>query len=117
STGLQLDLQEPLVIDSIILNNSQQLHFTKEGNAWHVQVPAQKKASVHKIRIVYSGKVHEAKRPPWDGGWIWAKDSLGRPWMTVACQGVGASVWYPCKDHQGDEPDLGASLTMIVPDT
>jgi len=115
--NLQLDLQEPLMIDSIILNNSTSLPFEKEGNAWHVQVPAQTKASVHTLRIVYGGKVHEAKRPPWDGGWIWAKDSLGRPWMTVACQGLGASIWYPCKDHQSDEPDLGASLTMTVPDT
>ena len=30
--------------------------------------------------------------------------------MTVACQGLGASVWYPCKDHQSDEPDNGATL-------
>ena len=41
----------------------------------------------------------------------------GRPWMSVACQGFGASVWYPCKDHQSDEPDNGASLSVIVPDT
>jgi aminopeptidase N len=54
---------------------------------------------------------------PWDGGWVWAKDELGRPWMSVACQGLGASVWYPCKDHQSDEPDNGASLTINVPDT
>jgi hypothetical protein len=45
------------------------------------------------------------------------RDERGRPWMTVACQGLGASVWYPCKDHQSDEPDNGASLTMNVPDT
>ena len=50
------------------------------------------------------------KRPPWDGGWIFTKDAKGRPWMSVACQGLGASVWYPCKDHQSDEPDHGASL-------
>jgi aminopeptidase N len=54
--------------------------------------------------------------PPWDGGWIF-KDAKGRPWMTVACQGLGASVWYPCKDHQSDEPDAGATLSIIVADT
>src|SRR4029079_6357812 len=53
-------------------------------------------------------------RPPWDGGWIFTKDAQGRPWMTVACQGLGASVWYPCKDYQGDEPDNGATLTINV---
>ncbi|MGN6293163.1 MAG: M1 family metallopeptidase [Chitinophagaceae bacterium] len=114
---LQLDLQEPLVIDSIILDKATMLTYTKEGNAWHVDMPAQKKNSQHTLAIYYQGKVHEARRAPWDGGWIWAKDSLGRPWMTVACQGLGASVWFPCKDHQSDEPDKGASLTMIVPDT
>lgn len=114
---LQLDLQEPLVIDSVILDKATPLTYTKEGNAWHVDMPAQKKNSQHTLAIYYQGKVHEAKRAPWDGGWIWAKDSLGRPWMTVACQGLGASVWFPCKDHQSDEPDKGASLTMIVPDT
>jgi len=114
---LQLDLQEPLVIDSIILDKATPLTYIKEGNAWHVDMPAQKKNSQHTLAIYYQGKVHEARRAPWDGGWIWAKDSLGRPWMTVACQGLGASVWFPCKDHQSDEPDKGASLTMIVPDT
>src|SRR6185312_1273666 len=97
---LQLDLQEPLVIDSIILDNNKPVSFTKEGNAWHVEMPTQQKSSEHSLAIFYQGKVHEAKRAPWDGGWIWAKDSLGRPWMTVACQGLGASVWFPCKDHQ-----------------
>ncbi|MBS1932478.1 MAG: M1 family metallopeptidase, partial [Bacteroidetes bacterium] len=58
-----------------------------------------------------------AVRPPWDGGWIFAKDKLGRPWMSVACEGLGASVWYPCKDYLGDEPDNGASLSITVPDT
>lgn len=114
---LQLDLQEPLVIDSIILDKATSLTYTKEGNAWHVDMPAQKKNSLHTLAIYYQGKVHEARRAPWDGGWIWAKDSLGRPWMTVACQGLGASVWFPCKDHQSDETDKGSSLTMIVPDT
>ena len=69
------------------------------------------------IEIYYHGKPKEAIRPPWDGGWIWKKDEQGRPWMSVACQGLGASVWYPCKDHQSDEPDNGASLSIRVPDS
>src|SRR5678810_606576 len=48
---------------------------------------------------------------------IWSKDGTGAPWMSVACQGTGASIWYPCKDHQSDEPDNGASLSTIIPDT
>lgn len=117
-TQLQLDLRAPLLIDSVILNSADKLSFTQEGNVWHVQVPEQKKSTDHTLAVFYHGKVHEAIRAPWDGGWSFVTDSLGRPWMTVTCQGeMGASVWYPCKDHQSDEPEKGASLTMIVPDT
>lgn len=69
------------------------------------------------VTVYYHGKPREAKMPPWDGGWIWKKDRMGRPWMSVACQGLGASVWYPCKDHQSDEPDNGAVLNITVPDS
>jgi aminopeptidase N len=116
-TRMQIDLQVPLAIDSAILNNGDHLTYSNEGNVWYLKMPDQKKGNTYSVQLFYSGKVHEAIRPPWDGGWIWAKDSLGRPWMTVACQGLGASVWYPCKDHQSDEPEKGASLTMTVPDT
>lgn len=114
---MQIDLQEPLIIDSILFKDSLKLNFTRDGNAWQVAVPKQKKFSVDSIMIYYHGTPHEAIDPPWDGGWIWSRDSLGNPWMSVACQGLGASVWYPCKDHQSDEPDHGASVSMIVPDT
>ncbi|MDR0793289.1 MAG: M1 family metallopeptidase [Chitinophagaceae bacterium] len=114
---LQIDLQEPLIIDSIFLKNNIKTSFTQEGNAFHVRVPKQNKNSREALTVYYHGVPREAKRAPWDGGWIWTKDSLGRPWMTVACQGLGASVWYPCKDHQSDEPDNGASLTIVIPDT
>jgi aminopeptidase N len=113
---MQIDLQDTLQIDSVILNYKP-LAFTREGNAWHVKMPVQKKSSIQSIAVFFSGKARVAPRAPWDGGWTFTKDSLGRPWMTVTCQGLGASVWYPCKDHQSDEPDKGASLTMIVPDT
>lgn len=117
SSLMQVDLQPPLLIDSIIFNDNKKLEYTRDGNAWFVQAPQQKRNATNKIDVYYSGKPREAVRAPWDGGWTFTKDSLGRPWMTVTCQGLGASVWYPCKDHQSDEPDNGASLTMIVPDT
>lgn len=117
-TQLQLDLRAPLTVDSVKLEGGKKLAFTQEGNVWHVQVPEQKKATEYQLTVFYHGKVHEAIRAPWDGGFTFQTDSLSRPWMTVTCQGeMGASVWYPCKDHQSDEPDRGASLTMIVPDT
>ena len=114
---MQIDLQVPLVIDSVLFGHSRKLSFSNKGNVWLVHVPKQKKLSVGDVTVYYHGKPREAVRPPWDGGWIWTKDSLGRPWMSAACQALGASVWYPCKDHQSDEPDNGASLSVIVPDT
>lgn len=115
--AMQIDLKDTLKIDEILLDNGTKLSFNREGNVYHVKVPPQKKYSQHEIAITFSGHPRIAPRAPWDGGWTFAKDSLGRPWLTVTCQGLGASVWYPCKDHQSDEPDKGASLTMIVPDT
>ncbi|TKK68589.1 M1 family metallopeptidase [Ilyomonas limi] len=114
---MQIDLQQPLIIDSISFNNHRSLNFKQEENVCIVNAPKQVYNSSAAITIYYHGKPKEAIRPPWDGGWIWTKDSLDRPWMSVACQGLGASVWYPCKDYQGDEPDKGASITIIVPDS
>ena len=115
--ALQLDLKDTLQIDSVVLDKKQRLSVSSEGSVWRVQVPQQQKGAVHQLAVYFSGRPRVAPRAPWDGGWTFTSDSLGRPWATVTCQGLGASVWYPCKDHQSDEPDKGASLTMIVPDT
>ena len=115
---MQIDLQAPIVVDSVYLN-----HFTKvdvvkrDVDLFYLLMPPQTKGKKNQLTIYYHGKPMEAVRPPWQGGFIWEHDSLGRPWISVTCQGLGASVWFPCKDHQSDEPDEGATLTMIVPDT
>lgn len=114
---MQIDLQEPMQIDSISFEN-RLVKFTREGNAFHVNFSGiEFKVKKQSIIVYYSGKPREAVRAPWDGGWIWTKDKMDRPWMSVACQGLGASVWYPCKDHQSDEPEKGVVFTMIIPDT
>ena len=112
---MQIDLQQPLEIDSILFNKNQKLTYLREGNVYHVKTLNQPFNSTNTVAIYFHGKPTEAIRPPWSGGWSFIKDAKGRPWMTVTCQGLGASVWYPNKDHQSDEPDNGASLTMIVP--
>ena len=125
---MQIDLQEPMIIDSIIFNNKPLASFRRNGNVYYIdfgnyvfktasQQPANKSYLLPGIKIYFHGTPREAINPPWDGGWIWKKDAKGRPWMSVACQGLGASVWYPCKDHQSDEPDQGAMLQMKVPDS
>ncbi|MBX2901066.1 MAG: M1 family metallopeptidase [Cyclobacteriaceae bacterium] len=114
---MQLDLQEPMQLDDAF-GLSQSIKFTREGNVYFLNFDQPvEKGLEFSIDLTFSGKPREAIRPPWDGGWIWAKDAKGRPWMSVACQGLGASVWFPCKDHQSDEPDQGALLTIVVPDT
>ena len=116
-TGLmQIDLVKPLMIDSAFANG-EKLSYTNSGNIWYVKMPQKLQAKNNKVIIYYSGKVVESVKPPWDGGMVWSKDSLGRPWIGVACQYKGASLWYPCKNALYDEPDKGASITVTVPDT
>ena len=114
---MQIDLQAPMQLDKALLGNTE-LKYTRNGNVFFVQVDKNLPiGSDQQLSLVYSGNVQVAVRPPWDGGWIFSKDKLGRPWMSVACQNLGASVWFPCKDHQGDEPDNGATLKINAPDS
>jgi aminopeptidase N len=113
---MQIDLQQPMQIDQVMWKETA-IAFERMGNVYYLNFPEQPvTGTLETIVIKYSGKPVVAVRPPWDGGWIFSKDKLGRPWMSVACQGLGASVWYPCKDHQSDEPD-SAAISITVPDT
>ncbi|MCD6017156.1 MAG: family peptidase [Bacteroidetes bacterium] len=114
---MQIDLQDPLQVDSVFVDNVKFTNYKKENNRWMLSLIPQQKKSEHTIRVYYQGNPKIAKNPPWDGGFVWKKDSLGNPWMSVACQGAGASIWFPCKDVQSEEPDQGAVLTMVVPDS
>ncbi len=117
SHTMQIDLQQPMRIDSLFFNSTKINVLKHDSDFWYITLPQQIQSTNHFLKIYFSGKPHEAKNPPWSGGWVWKKDSLNNPWMSVACQGTGASIWFPCKDIQGDEPDLGTRFTMIVPDT
>jgi aminopeptidase N len=66
------------------------------------------------IKISYAGAPRIAKRPPWDDGFIWSKTKNGKDWISVTCQGGGADIWWPCKDHPSDEPD-SVSTHFTVP--
>lgn len=112
---MQIDLQEPMQLTKAEWNKTS-LPLTRDGNVYYVEFPKDlKKGSQHKIKLSYSGNPRLAKRAPWDGGLVFAKDAQGRPWITIACQGLGASVWLPLKDHQSEEPNKGVDLTIIVP--
>ncbi len=114
---MQIDLQEPMELTKAYYKD-QKIPYTREGNVYYLEFPKPLvKGTIGTLALACKGNPKVAKRPPWDGGWIFQKDKQGRPWMSVACQGLGASVWYPCKDHQSDEPDNGAVLQITVPDS
>lgn len=114
---MQIDLQEPMKLGKVKLNGKEVKKVIREGNVYFLHLNQKFQTnSKHKLELEFSGNPRVAKNAPWDGGWIFTKDAKGRPWMTVACQGLGASVWFPNKDYQGDEPDKGASLAMTVPE-
>lgn len=115
TSKIQLDLFENMKIDSI-LHNNQKLEYVREFNAVFVQFPNQlEQNSTQILRFYYSGKPKIALAAPWDGGFVFKKDRQGNPFIGVAVQGTGASLWYPVKDTQTDEPDLGATIKVAVP--
>ncbi|MBK7259420.1 MAG: M1 family metallopeptidase [Ignavibacteriae bacterium] len=115
-TRMQVDLFANMKIDGITLQGSSaKVSFTREADAVFIDFPnALPAGSRQTLRIAYSGKPIVAKRPPWDGGFSWDKDKSGRPWVMVTCQGTGASLWWPTKDHQEDEPD-SMMISITVP--
>lgn len=102
---LQIDLQEPLEITEA-RQLGRKLEIRKEGNAHFIQlVHPQLKGQVRELMISYEGKPKVSARPPWDGGFTWKKDSNGKDFIATSCQGDGASLWWPNKDHMYDEVD------------
>src|SRR3989339_912080 len=117
---MQIDLQQPLVIDSVFFlgKTKQALKFTREGNVAMVNMPNDLKVNMEGlVQVHYQGVPRAAIRAPWDGGISWTKDELGNPFVATSCQGLGASVWWPCKDHQYDEPEKGVTISVRVPDS
>ena len=116
SDKIQLDLFENMKVDSIIFENKK-LNFKREFGAVFISFPTPLKVTdnVLKLKFYYSGNPLIAKNAPWDGGFVFSKDANNKPWICVAVQGTGASLWFPVKDSQSDEPDLGASIKVAVP--
>ena len=116
TSKIQIDLFENMQIDSIIWN-TKKLTYKREFDAVFVKFPSElPKGSTQNIKVYYQGNPKVAKNAPWDGGFVYSNDSKKQPWIGVAVQGTGASLWYPVKDTQTDEPDNGASVKVAVPD-
>ena len=115
SKTIQIDLFENMKVDSIIFN-SKKLQYKRDEIAVVIDFSEDLQiGNQEKIRFYYSGNPTIAKNAPWDGGFVFNKDNNKKPWVGVACQGTGASLWFPCKDSQSDEPDFGASIKVAVP--
>lgn len=113
---MQLDLQPPLIVDSI-RQSGREVKYTRDGNALMLALTeAQRVGATNTVTVYYHGKPRAAQRPPWDGGFIWRADSLGNPWIATANEGLGASVWWPNKDYWADEPD-SQRVAITVPDS
>jgi len=100
---VQVDLFENLKVLAISLNEKS-VKYEHNKNAIFIDCKL-KKGEQYKLRISYEGKPIIADRAPWDGGFVWKNDIEGNPWIGVACEGIGASLWWPNKDHLSDEPD------------
>jgi aminopeptidase N len=115
-TMLQFDLFANLNVEKVVYKG-QELPYTREFNAVFVTFPEIiKKDSKQEFTVYYSGHPTIAQRAPWDGGIVYTTDSLHNPWVATACQGMGASVWWPNKDQQADEVD-SALISISCPDT
>ncbi len=111
---MQIDLQPPLEIKKAT-QNGRDLEFSREGNVFWIRMAGtQEPGSICSVELTYGGKPKVSNRPPWEGGITWRTDSKGLPFIASSCQGDGASLWWPCKDHMYDEPD-SMLISVTVP--
>ena len=112
---MQIDLQDPLMLTSAV-QNDKVLKFNREGNVYWIELEEKQEiGKIYSVVLLYGSKPRVSVRPPWSGGITWASDSDHLPFIASACQGDGASLWWPCKDHMYDEPD-SMLISVNVPD-
>lgn len=111
----QVDLQQPMKADKVEASFPI-ADYKQDGDfIWLKTNKAFKKGEKYTIDVGYSGSPRIAKNAPWDGGWVFTKDENGNPWMSVADEGIGASIWLPTKDIWSDEPENGVIMKIITP--
>jgi aminopeptidase N len=111
---IELDLIDNYLVSKIEINNKQARFVHKGFKILIFPNTPTTKDQILAIKISYSGKPPEARRAPWNGGFVWKKDTDDNDWVGLACQGEGAKIWFPCKDHPSDEPD-SAAINITVP--
>lgn len=114
TSRIQIDLFPEFSINEISWNENP-LNYTREFDAVFIEFPHQLvPGDKHVITFRYSGKPGKAEKPPWQGGFVWKKDKKRRHWAGVACEHLGASSWWPNKDHLTDRPD-SMKINIEVP--
>jgi len=113
-TTLQVDLSKNMQLNGVYYQEKA-LKTRRKEDAVFIEFPKVSAGDEFKFRVKYEGTPLEAKNPPWDGGFVWSKDEMGRDYVSVACEGDGCGLWWPLKDHISDEPDNGARMTFTVP--
>jgi len=113
-TVLQFDLAKDMHLNGVYYLENK-LETTRKKDAVFVEFPKINRERMFQFRVYYEGKPQESLNPPWSGGFVWETDKKGRPFVSVACEGDGAGLWWPLKDHILDEPDIGAKMTFTVP--
>src|SRR5690348_6360867 len=89
-TEMQLDLQQPMVMDSVVWGAHRALAMRRDGNAYFVTFPTEvSRSKIESVIAYFHGKPRVATHAPWDGGFVWARDSLGNRWIATANQGLG----------------------------
>ncbi|MCH7613935.1 MAG: M1 family metallopeptidase [Candidatus Marinimicrobia bacterium] len=110
---LQIDLGNEMNIEKIEYNGTE-LNYTRKEDAVFLEFPPMDEGSEFSFTVYYHGTPRVAPRPPWDDGFVWETDKAGRPFVAVTSEGLGASHWWPCKDHISDEPNSMA-INITVP--
>lgn len=112
-SSMQIDLMKPMILDSAF-QDGKKCSWKQDGDAYFISLSSAQVINEKKqLKLYFHGKPHRAKLPPWNGGFVWRKDAKGNPWVSVACQGMAASVWFPNKDHQYDEADSVSSFYTV----
>lgn len=116
--SIQIDLQQPLKMTKVAKPRSRLAYRYRRANnvVWVYTDKLEKKAvgDTLLLELRFEGPMRIAPNPPWDGGFAISTDRKGRLWFGLSCEGLGASAWWPCKDHLYDEPDSGASITAVL---
>lgn len=115
SPRVALDLDPALAVLAVT-SGERELAWAHEGGRIVVEDAAlcARPGESFELSVAYGGVPREAPRPPWEGGFTWATTASGAPWIATTCQGEGADLWWPCKDHPSDKPD-SMDLHVTVP--